>query len=54
LPALGDPLLDRRLQPSQRHGKDPLAYLRGVLTRLPRMTNRDDLGPFTPTRLQPA
>lgn len=30
----------------QRHGKDPLAYLRDVLTRLPRMTNRDDLTPL--------
>ncbi len=29
----------------QRHGKDPLAYLRDLLTRLPRLTNRDDLDP---------
>jgi transposase len=34
----------------QRHGKDPLAYLREVLTRLPRMTNEDDLAPLTPAR----
>jgi transposase len=38
----------------QRHGKDPMAYLRDVLTRLPAMTNRDDLGLLTPARWQPA
>jgi transposase len=38
----------------QRHGKDPFAYLRDVLTRLPRMTNQDDLGPLTPARWTPA
>jgi hypothetical protein len=32
----------------RRHGKDPLAYLRDVLTRLPAMTNQDDLGPLLP------
>jgi len=32
----------------QRHGKDPLAYLRDVLTRLPEMTTKDDLGPLLP------
>lgn len=32
----------------QRHGKDPLAYLRDLLTRLPRMTNREDIAPLTP------
>ena len=37
----------------QRHGKDPFVYLRDVLTRLPRMTNRDDLGALTPARWQP-
>jgi transposase len=36
----------------QRHGKDPLAYLRDVLSRLPAMTNRDDLGALTPARWQ--
>jgi len=34
----------------QRHGKDPFAYLRDVLTRLPRMTNQDDLAALTPAR----
>lgn len=38
----------------QRHGKDPLAYLRDLLTRLPRMTNQDDLLQLTPARWQPA
>jgi len=38
----------------QRHGKDPLAYLRDVLTRLPAMTNQDDLAALTPARWQPA
>jgi hypothetical protein len=32
----------------RRHGKDPLAYLRDVLSRLPAMTNRDDLAPLLP------
>ncbi|HUG11209.1 MAG TPA: transposase domain-containing protein [Opitutaceae bacterium] len=34
----------------QRHGKDPLAYLRDVLSRLPALTNQDDLGTLTPAR----
>ena len=37
----------------QRHGKDPLAYLKDLLTRLPRMTNRDDLRPLLPVNWQP-
>jgi hypothetical protein len=37
----------------QRHGKDPSVYLRDVLTRLLRMSNRDDLGALTPARWQP-
>jgi len=32
----------------QRHGKDPLAYLKDILTRLPRLTNQDDLRQLTP------
>ena len=38
----------------QRHGKDPLAYLRDVLRRLPAMTNQDDLTPLTPAGWQPS
>ena len=38
----------------RRHGKDPLAYLRDVLRRLPAMTNQDDLTPLTPAMWQPA
>jgi transposase len=38
----------------QRHGKDPLAYLRDVLRRLPAMTNQDDLAPLTPALWRPA
>jgi transposase len=38
----------------QRHGKDPLAYLRDVLRRLPSMTNQDDLAPLTPAAWQPS
>jgi transposase len=38
----------------QRHGKDPLAYLKDMLTRLPAMTNRDDLAALTPARWTPA
>lgn len=38
----------------QRHGKDPLAYLRHVLRRLPAMTNQDDLTPLTPAGWLPS
>jgi transposase len=38
----------------QRHGKDPLAYLRDVLKRLPAMTNQNDLTPLTPAGWQPS
>jgi transposase len=38
----------------RRHNKDPLAYLRDVLRRLPAMTNQDDLTPLTPAGWQPA
>jgi len=38
----------------QRHRKDPLAYMRDVLTRLPRMTNQDDLDALTPSNWTPA
>jgi transposase len=34
----------------QRHGVEPLAYLRDVLARLPAMTNQDDLDPLTPSK----
>lgn len=34
----------------RRHGIDPLAYLRDVLTRLPTMTNQDDLAPLLPSK----
>ena len=37
----------------QRRGIDPLAYMRDVLSRLPSMTNQDDLGALTPARWQP-
>jgi transposase len=38
----------------QRHGKDPYTYLRDVLSRLPRMSNQDDLEPLTPAQWAPA
>jgi transposase len=38
----------------QRHGKDPHAYLRDVLTRLPGLTNRFDLDALTPVNWKPA
>jgi hypothetical protein len=38
----------------QRHSKDPLAYLKDILTRLPRMTNQDDLRQLLPRNWQPA
>jgi transposase len=34
----------------QRHGVEPLAYLRDVLARLPAMTNQDDFDPLTPSQ----
>ena len=37
----------------RRHGIDPLAYLRDVLTRLPAMTNQDDLTPLLPSKWSP-
>jgi transposase len=37
----------------QRHGKDPLVYLRDILTRLPRMTTRDDLTALLPSKWTP-
>ena len=37
----------------QRHGKEPRAYLKDILTRLPRMTNQDDLRQLTPRNWQP-
>jgi transposase len=37
----------------RRHGVEPLAYLRDVLTRLPTMTNQDDFDPLLPSRWQP-
>lgn len=42
------------LQSCQRHGKDPFAYLKDVLTRLPAMTNQDDLAALTPARWSPS
>jgi len=38
----------------QRHGIDPAAYLRDVLSRQPAMTNQDDLTPLLPGHWQPA
>jgi hypothetical protein len=37
----------------QRHGHDPLAYLRDVLTRLPALTNQFDLDALTPVNWKP-
>ena len=37
----------------QRHGKDPHAYLRDMLSRLPKMSNKDDLSALTPANWQP-
>ena len=38
----------------QRHGKDPHAYMKDLLTRLPAMNNHDDLTPLLPVNWQPA
>jgi transposase len=38
----------------QRHDKDPLAYLKDLLSRLPRMTNQDDWRPLLPVNWQPS
>jgi transposase len=37
-----------------RHGKEPLAYMRDVLSRLPSLTNKDDLRPLLPSNWQQA
>jgi hypothetical protein len=36
-----------------RHGVEPLAYLRDVLSRLPAMTNQDDLDLLLPSHWKP-
>jgi transposase len=36
----------------QRHGKDPHAYMKDVLARLPAMSNQDDLTPLLPINWQ--
>lgn len=36
-----------------RHGAEPLSYLRDVLSRLPSMTNQDDLDALTPGKWTP-
>jgi transposase len=36
-----------------RHGVEPLAYLRDVLSRLPSMTNQDDFDALMPSRWRP-
>jgi len=41
-------ILDSIVISCQRHGTDPLAYLRDVLSRLPKMTNQEDLKPLLP------
>ena len=38
----------------QRHGIDPLLYVRDVLQRLPAMTNQDDIHALTPAKWNPA
>ena len=42
-----------QLRPHRRHGKDPLAYFKDVLARLPRLTNQDDLRQLTSRLWQP-
>lgn len=37
----------------QRHGIDPHAYLKDVLSRLPRMTNQDDIASLAPVNWKP-
>jgi transposase len=38
----------------ERYGKDPYAYMRDVLTRLPAMTTKDDLTALLPSKWQPS
>ena len=38
----------------QRHGKDPLAFVKDIRTPLPSLTNQDDLRQLTPQRKQAA
>jgi transposase len=38
----------------QRYSIDPLVYLKDVLTRLPAMTNQDDIAALTPAKWKPA
>ncbi|WP_425499888.1 transposase domain-containing protein [Cerasicoccus maritimus] len=34
----------------KRHGVNPFDYLRDVLTRLPKMTNQDDISALAPSQ----
>lgn len=54
-PAAGDraAIIYSLVESCRRHGKEPLVYLRDVLTRLPVMSNRDDLTPLLPAHWQP-
>lgn len=54
-PAAGDraAVLYSLIVSAQRRGLDPHAYLKDLLTRLPAMTNQDDLGPLLPGAWQP-
>ena len=53
-PAAGSAIIYSIVVSCQRHGKDPHAYLRDVLTRLPTMTNRDNLDALLLKTWQPA
>jgi transposase len=55
-PAAGDraAVLYSLIVSAQRRGLDPHAYLKDVLTRLPAMTNHDDLTSLLPATWQPA
>lgn len=41
-------ILDTLIVPCQCLGKDSMAYLKDILTRVPLLTNRDDVHALTP------
>jgi hypothetical protein len=50
----GDSLISSAVISFRRHGKEPFAYLKDELARLPAMTNQDDRAALTPARWTPA
>jgi len=53
-PVIGSAILYSLIVSCERRGTNPLACLRDMPTRLPAMTNQDDLSLLLPNTWQPA